>query len=130
MKSTPKAHFQGLRTAIYCVTDMEQAKAWYSKILGFAPYFDQPFYIGFEVAGFELGLMPDETTSPKTDNIHMYWGVEDINESYHRLLEFGARSIEKPNEVGENLWVATVKDPWDNLFGIIQNPYFKLPNSI
>jgi catechol 2,3-dioxygenase-like lactoylglutathione lyase family enzyme len=51
--------FQGLRTAIYHVADIEKAKQWYSTILGIKPYFDEPFYIGFNVAGYELGLHPD-----------------------------------------------------------------------
>jgi len=49
----------GLRTVVYPVTDLDAAKAWYASLVGHAPYFDQPFYVGFEVGGFELGLMPD-----------------------------------------------------------------------
>lgn len=124
MKTNP--HFLGLRTVGYNVSDMDSAKDWYSNVLGIEPYFDQPFYIGFEVAGYELGIMPSESTQPKTDNVHLYWGVADINESYQRLLKLGAKVHEKPTDVGDNIWVATVKDPWDNVFGIIQNPYFSL----
>jgi predicted enzyme related to lactoylglutathione lyase len=124
MKTNP--HFQGLRTAIFRVTDMEKAKAWYSEVLGIAPYFDEPFYIGFEVAGYELGLQPDKVTGKKADNILVYWGVEDIQTSYDRLISLGAKTHEKPTNVGGEIWVATVKDPWGNVFGIIQNPHFKL----
>ena len=120
-------HFLGLRTSIYRVTDIEKAKAWYTQVLGIEPYFDQPFYVGFEVAGYELGLQPDKVTGKKADNILMYWGVIDIHESYERLLTLGAKSHEKLENVGSEIWVATVKDPWGNVFGIIQNPHFKLP---
>lgn len=51
--------FLGLRTTIYPVTDLAKAKAWYSAVLGVKPYFDEPFYVGFNVGGFELGLDPD-----------------------------------------------------------------------
>ena len=44
----------GLRTVIYPVTDLARGKAWYAGVLGAAPYFDQPFYVGFAVGGFEL----------------------------------------------------------------------------
>jgi len=54
----------GLRTAIYPVTDLARGKAWYADVLGVAPYFDQPFYVGFTVGGFELGLIPDGTPRP------------------------------------------------------------------
>ena len=51
--------FLGLRTAAYYVSDIEKGRDWYSSILGFAPYFDQPFYVGFNVGGYELGLLYD-----------------------------------------------------------------------
>ena len=49
----------GLRTALYRVTDLDKAKEWYRAVLGIDPYFDEPFYVGFNVGGFELGLDPD-----------------------------------------------------------------------
>lgn len=56
----------GLRTVVYPVKDLAAAKEWYTKVLSQKPYFDQPFYAGFRVGGFELGLVPDGT--PGTDN--------------------------------------------------------------
>ena len=50
---------QGLRTVIYHVDNIERAKEWYTEFVGYPPYFDQPFYVGFNVGGFELGLDPD-----------------------------------------------------------------------
>ena len=35
----------GLRTVIYRAPDLARAKAWYSALLGVAPYFDEPFYV-------------------------------------------------------------------------------------
>ncbi len=52
--------FLGLRTAVYDAPDIAKAKAWYSKVLGEQPYFDQPFYVGFNVGGYELGILPAE----------------------------------------------------------------------
>ncbi|NOS92131.1 MAG: VOC family protein [Cyclobacteriaceae bacterium] len=114
----------GLRTAIYKVDDLAKAKEWYAQVLGFAPYFDESFYVGFSVAGFELGLIPDTHSGNKSDSVSTYWGVENIDSSYQRLLELGATTLEAPNEVGGGIWVAMVNDPWDNPFGIIYNPYF------
>ena len=54
----------GLRTAIYRTPDIAAGKLWYTKVLGFPPYFDQPFYVGFNVGGYELGLLPDAHASP------------------------------------------------------------------
>lgn len=116
----------GLRTTTYKVSDMAQAKTWYNNILGFEPYFDEPFYVGYNVAGYELGLQPDEKNEAKTDGVITYWGVEDVEEKYNELLAAGAIPYEAPNEVGGGIIVAAVKDPWDNVFGIIFNPHFSL----
>ena len=60
--------FQGLRTVIYRVPDLAKAKAWYTEAFGVAPYFDEPFYVGFQIGGFELGstLTPPASSSATT----------------------------------------------------------------
>jgi len=98
-ESTTSPHFHGLRTAIYRAPDLDKAKAWYSRVLGIAPYFDQPFYVGFSVGGYELGLDPDA---------------------------LGATGRTAVQDVGEGIRVATVLDPFGNVLGIIENPHFKL----
>ena len=113
---------QGLRTVIYPVTQLAEATDWYRQVLERAPYFDQPFYVGFEVGGFELGLVPDGT--PGTTGATAYWGTPDAQAELARLLDLGA-TVESPVEdVGEGIRVATVRDPYGNLFGIIENPHF------
>jgi len=119
--------FLGLRTAIYHVGDIEKAKDWYSKILGFPPYFDEPFYVGYNVGGFELGLHPDGSESPnEAASVVAFWGVENAEAAFQRLLALGATRNEEPQDVGEGIKVATVRDPFGNIFGIIENPNFKL----
>jgi len=119
--------FLGLRTAIYHVGDIETAKTWYTLILGFGPYFDEPFYVGFNVGGYELGLHPSEgKTTDKTEGVVAYWGVDDAGAALERLLEQGATGHEDLQDVGGGIKVATVKDPFGNVFGVIENPNFKL----
>lgn len=113
----------GLRTVIYKVSDLAAAKEWYSKAFGVMPYFDEPYYVGFNVGGYELGLQPED--APKGENVVVFWGVEDIDAEYARLLACGASEVEKPMSVGGEIKVATLKDPWNNLLGIIYNPEFK-----
>lgn len=117
----------GLRTTIYKVSDFEKAKAWYTKAFGVQPYFDEPFYVGFEIKGFELGLLPEGGSTSKSDNVMAYWGVEDIHKTFQHLIALGATKHENPKNVGGELMVASVFDPWQNVIGIIYNPYFKLP---
>ncbi len=137
--------FLGLRTCIYRVPDLAAAATWYTNVLGIKPYFNEPFYVGFNVGGYELGLHPlpavalaeaggqamranepafAEATAGK-ENIETYWGVADIQATFAHFIAAGATAHEEPNNVGEGLWVAMLKDPWGNIIGIIQNPHFK-----
>ncbi len=113
---------RGLRTVVYHVTNIDEAKAWYSKMLELAPYFDQPFYVGFEVGGFELGLVPDGKPGP--GGTVAYWAVEDAAKALARLEALGATVREALQDVGEGIKVAAVADPYGNTFGIIENPNF------
>jgi len=117
---------RGLRTVIYQVDDLQAAKNWYSSVLGFAPYFDEPFYVGFNVGGFELGLDPDGENVVKGSNAIAYWGVNDIQNATRKLQELDAETIAEATEVGGEIFVAQFKDPFGNVFGIIENPHFKI----
>lgn len=124
---TPMANpLLGLRTVILMVDDLAEAKAWYTKAFYTEPYFDNGVYIGFSVSGYELGLMQDDIpAAAKSENVLSYWGVEDIEAEYQRLLGMGATEHEKPVNVGGEIMVATVKDPWGNIVGLIYNPEFR-----
>lgn len=115
---------KGLRTVIYPVADMLRGKEWYSDVLGNKPYFDEPYYAGFSVGGFELGLIPDGVPSP--DGALAYWGVADVAAELERLRKLHVEVHQEPAEVGGGIKVAAVKDPFGNLLGLIENPHFKL----
>ena len=117
---------QGLRTTIYKVNDLESAKKWYSEILNIEPYFNEPFYVGFNVGGFELGLDPDVTDSVVGSNLLVYWGVENAEKTFSELLEKDAKNHTAPRNVGGEIVVASIFDPFGNVFGIIENPEFKI----
>ena len=116
----------GLRTASYRVSDLDSAKKWYAKVFDTSPYFDEPFYVGFNIEGYELGLMPEEKpVADKPESVIAWWGVKDAQKAFDRLISLGAISYEAPTDVGDGIITAAVKDPWDNILGIIYNPYFK-----
>jgi predicted enzyme related to lactoylglutathione lyase len=127
--SKEAAMIQGMRTVIYHVLDIKKAKEWYSAILGIKPYFDEPYYVGFNVGGFELGLDPDMTGVSLGSNQIAYWGVENADDSLKSLLDLGAKKHSDVKSVGSgpkgDCKVATVVDPFGNIFAIIENPYFK-----
>jgi predicted enzyme related to lactoylglutathione lyase len=111
--------FKGLRTVIYPVSDLGRAKAWYSAVLECSPYFDEPFYVGFSVGGFELGLDPDGV--PGAEGATAYWGVSDAAAEVERLTLLLAVVHEPIKDVGAGIKVASFKDPFGNLLGIIEN---------
>jgi predicted enzyme related to lactoylglutathione lyase len=112
----------GLRTTIYPTPDLAKAKAWYARLLEADPYFDEPFYVGFQVGGFELGLIPDGT--PGTTGPQALWGVKNADEAFARLLALGAKELDPVTDVGGGMKVAAVTDPFGNRFGLIENPHF------
>ena len=82
--------------------------------------------MGFNIGGYELGLQPEENgEQKKSENVVVYWGVNEIKKEYERLIELGAAEVDKPANVGGDIMVASVKDPWGNIIGIIYNPEFK-----
>jgi len=121
-----EAHMiKGLRTAIYPVADLAAAKAWYSKVFGAEPYFDQPFYVGFNIGGFELGLLPDGGTPARAGAL-VYWGVEDIEAEVQRITALGATVHGAIQDVGEGIRTVELADPFGNLLCLILNPHFDL----
>ena len=118
--------FKGVYTIVYGVKDLQKAKEWYTRIVGLSPYFDQPFYVGFNVAGYELGLNPDaDPVHAQNAGVVAYWGVDNIKQTLQKLIAECAVLHEDIQDVGENIKVASVLDQFGNVFGIIQNPHFK-----
>ncbi len=118
--------FLGLSTVIYPAPDLAASKAWFTRLLGVEPYFDEPFYVGFNVAGYERALDPDGdlATGPVT-----YWGVADADSALAQLLDAGATLRGDVQDVGDRIRVATVLEPGGAVLGVIENPHFELPEA-
>ncbi|MEO5618800.1 MAG: VOC family protein [Candidatus Eisenbacteria bacterium] len=115
------SHRLRLRSAIYPVADLAAARKWYAEWLGIQPYFDQPFYVGFDIEGFELGLHPD---SP-AHHAHRgggvpYWKTPDLDAEWKTLLAHGGTELSAPRDVGGGVRVAEVRDPFGNTIGLIE----------
>lgn len=115
--------FLGLRSHILPVDDLDAAKAWWTGVLGVEPYFDEPFYVGYSVGGFELGLHPggDMERGPGT-----YWGVANVDDALASLIEAGATLVDEVEEPGDGIRMAMVRDVNGWLIGLIENPVFEL----
>ena len=119
---------KGLATVIYPAPDLPRARAWYAAAFRQQPYFDQPYYVGFDIAGYELGLDPNQTISTPGQNGGVaYWRVDDITEAVDHFVAAGARLVTGIKDVGGGISVATIADPFGTLIGLIENPNFSLP---
>jgi predicted enzyme related to lactoylglutathione lyase len=120
------AFSKALMTAVYPVPDLAAAKAWYARLFGVDPYFDEPFYVGFNVAGYELGLLPTEAPmhEPGNRGVIAYWGVESADAAWKHAATCGAKPLDALKDVGEGIRVGLVLDPYGNAIGIIENPHF------
>lgn len=114
----------GLRTVIYHVLDLARAKAWYTRAFGVEPYFDKPFYVGFNIGGFELGLDPNiKQVAPGPGGSVAYWKVQDVDAAVQQFTKSGAKLKAPVQDVGGSIRVATIADPIGNLIGLIENPH-------
>ena len=115
--------FLGLRTVIYPMSDLDAAKAWFTKVLATEPNFDESFYVGFTVGGYELGLVPKRDDGSDNEPI-TYWGVANADAGLAALIDAGAILRDEVTDVGGGIRVAAVREPGGNLVGVIENPHF------
>jgi uncharacterized protein len=108
---------QGIKTVLHPVSDLEKAKPVYTALLGVAPMADTPYYVGYEAAGQQIGLVPGSAeTSPVA-----YWHVADIEAKLAEVTAAGATLKDSPRDVGGGRLVATFTDPDRNVLGLIQD---------
>ena len=111
--------FKKLRTVIYHVNDLAAAREWYTEVTGIEPYFNEPFYVGFDIHGFELGLDPETADAASGNHTVAYWAVDDTEAVSDRLVSLGAKLIQPRTNVGGEIHTAIVEDPFGNHLGLI-----------
>src|SRR5688572_4879010 len=108
---------KGIKTVIYPVKDITQAKKLFQKLLGVEPYSDQPYYVGFKIGDQDIGLVPNGQNAGMT----AYYHVDDIKASLQILLDAGAEIIQDIKNVGGGRLIASAKDKDGNIIGLIEN---------
>jgi len=111
---------QGIQTVLHPVSDLATAKAIYTALLGVPPQTDGPYYVGFEAAGQQIGLVPDGGSQGMTSPV-AYWHVSDIEAKLAEVTAAGATVKEPALDVGGGRLVATVTDPDGNVLGLLQD---------
>ncbi len=111
-----------LRTIVYHVNDLQKAKKWYADTFEIQPYFDEPFYVGFDINGCELGLDPSESGYTHGQHNITYWQVDGLKETFRLLQMRGVAVHQQITDVGEGILTASIADPFGNIIGLIEVP--------
>ena len=112
---------EGIKTVLHPVSDLAAAKAVYAALLGVPPQNDESYYVGFEVAGQHIGLVPGGGPQGMTSPV-AYWHVQDIEAKLAEVTAAGATVKDQARDVGGGRLVATVTDPDGNVLGLLQDP--------
>jgi predicted enzyme related to lactoylglutathione lyase len=112
---------EGIKTVLHPVTDLAVSKAVYTALLGTPPSADSPYYVGYEVEGQQIGLVPNAEEQGITSPI-AYWHVADIEAKLAEVVAAGAKVRNAPRDVAAGRLVATFTDPDGNVLGLIQDP--------
>jgi len=111
---------EGIKTVLHPVSDLGKAKAVYTALLGTEPQADAPYYVGYDVAGQHIGLVPGGGPQGMTSPV-AYWHVSDIEAKLAEVTAVGATVKESPHDVGGGRLVASFTDPDGNVLGLIQD---------
>jgi predicted enzyme related to lactoylglutathione lyase len=112
---------EGIKTVLHPVSDLDKAKAVYAALLGMPPQTDSSFYVGFEAAGQQIGLVPGGGGPQAMTSPVAFWHVPDIEAKLAEVVAAGATLKEAAHDVGGGRLVATVTDPDGNVLGLIQD---------
>jgi predicted enzyme related to lactoylglutathione lyase len=111
---------EGVKTVLHPVSDLSAAKAVYTALLGTEPQADSDYYVGYDVAGQQIGLVPNGGPQGMTSPV-AYWHVPDIQATLANVTAAGATVKEQPRDVGGGRLVATFTDPDGNVLGLVQD---------
>ncbi|RKE17327.1 VOC family protein [Streptomyces sp. TLI_171] len=103
-----------IRSVVVPVSDLGAAKAIYSALFG-EPHTDQPYYVGYNVGGFEIGLNPNGDSS---EGPVAFTDVDDLDAVRSGLLAAGATERSAPREVAPGVRVCVLADTDGNAFGL------------
>jgi catechol 2,3-dioxygenase-like lactoylglutathione lyase family enzyme len=102
-----------IQSLVIPVSDLDAAKAVYTALLG-APHTDQPYYVGYNVNGFEVALAPGDVSGGPV----AYADVDDLDGTRATLLEAGATERSGPRQVAPETRVCVLADADGNPIGL------------
>ncbi len=103
-------------TVLLPATDLAASRELYQALLGAEPTADTPYYVGFDVDGQQIGLVPGATV------VRPHLHVPDMEAAVRRITAAGGSVVDEPHEVGGGRLVAAVRDTAGAEIGLIADP--------
>lgn len=111
---------EGIKIVLCPVSDLAKAKATYAALLGIQPQADSEYYVGFDLGGQHIGLVPGGGPQGMQTPV-AYWQVSDIEAKLTEVTAAGGVVTEAPHPVGPGRTVASFTDPDGNVLGLVQD---------
>ena len=105
-----------IRSLVIPVSDLDATKAVYTALLG-SPHTDEPYYVGYNINGFEVALNPAGGSGGPV----AFADVEDLDETRATLLAAGATERDAPRQVAPDARVCVLADADGNPIGLRGN---------
>jgi predicted enzyme related to lactoylglutathione lyase len=102
-----------IQSLVIPVSDLATAKAIYNVLLG-EPHTDQPYYVGYNVNGFEVALAPGDPAGGPV----AFADVDDLDATRDALVAAGATERDAPRQVAPQSRVCVLTDADGNPFGL------------
>ncbi len=102
-----------IRSLVIPVSDLDATKRLYTTLLG-EPHTDTPYYVGYNVDGFEVALAPGDVSGGPV----AYADVEDLEAVRDTLLAAGATERDAVRQVGPGSRICVIADADGNPIGL------------
>jgi methylmalonyl-CoA/ethylmalonyl-CoA epimerase len=119
---TAAVHLDAIGQIAITVDDLARAKDFYQNTLGMKFLFDAGHLAFLQCGNVRLMLTTPEKPEPRGGTI-LYYKVNDIHATCAAIKARGASLLEEPHLIARmpdhDLWMASLKDPADNILGIM-----------
>ncbi len=103
------------KTVLIPTKDIAASRDLYRSLLGAEPIVDSEYYVGFDVDGQHIGIVPGATAL--LPHLH----VDDMSAAVLQVTSAGGTVVEEPRQVGGGRSVAVVQDASGAVFGLVND---------
>lgn len=97
-------------------SDLAASRDYYRGLLGAEPTADSPYYVGFDVDGQHIGLVPGAAS------VRAHLHVDDMGAAIAHVTASGGTVVEEPRDVAQGRLVAVVRDGSGAEIGLLCDP--------